>query len=85
MEIQYSPKFMRLYKKLPVDVKFLAEKQEKIFRQNQFDPRLKTHKLSGPLRNYWAFWIDYKYRVIFSFIDLRTARFHIIGDHSVYK
>lgn len=85
MSIEYSPKFMRLYKKLPADIKILAEKQEKIFRKNPFDKKLRIHKLSGPMRNYWAFWIDYRYRIIFSFLDSKTARFHIVGDHSVYK
>jgi len=85
MNIEYSPKFERLYKKLPEDIKILAVEQEKIFRKNPFDPKLKTHKLSGPLRNYWAFWIDYKYRLIFSFLNSKTVRFHIIGDHRIYK
>jgi len=85
MNIEYSPKFERLYKKLPNDIKILAAEQEKIFRKNPFDPKLKTHKLSGPLRNYWAFWIDYKYRLIFSFLNSKTVRFHIIGDHRIYK
>ena len=85
MKIEYSPKFKRLYKDLPRYVKILAAERENIFRTNPFDPRLKTHKLSGALRNYWAFWIDYKYRIIFSFIDTGTVRFHIVGDHSIYK
>ena len=85
MNIEYSPKFERLYKKLPEDIKILAVEQEKIFRKNPFDSKLKVHKLSGPLRNYWAFWIDYKYRIIFSFLDSKTARFYIVGDHSIYQ
>lgn len=85
MQIEYSPKFARLYKKLPKEIKISAEEREKIFRQNPFDARLKTHKLGGVLKNYWAFWIDYKYRIIFSLLDKNTARFHIVGDHSIYK
>ncbi|MEK7451569.1 MAG: type II toxin-antitoxin system mRNA interferase toxin, RelE/StbE family [Patescibacteria group bacterium] len=85
MRIEYSPKFVRLYKKMPKDIKILAEKQEKIFRQNQFDPRLKAHKLSGPLRKYWAFRIDCQYRIVFSFLDSKTIRFHAIGNHKIYE
>ncbi len=85
MKIEYSPKFVRLYKKLPEEIKILAEKQMEIFCQNPFDSRLKTHKLSGPLRNYWAFWINYQYRIIFSFLSEDTIRFHIVGDHKIYE
>lgn len=85
MNVEYSPKFLRMYKKLPGDVKNSAEEKIKIFRKNPLDARLKTHKLGGPLRNYWAFWIDHKYRILFAFWDSKTARFHTVGDHSIYQ
>ena len=66
MRIVYSKKFAREYKKLPEQLKILAEQKEKIFRGNPFNPRLKTHKLTGRLREFWAFSIDYQYRIIFS-------------------
>ena len=85
MTIEYSPKFCRWYKELPKDIKILAEKQERIFRKSPFDPRLKTHKLSVPLRRYWAFSVGRDYRIIFSFVDYQKVRFHLVGDHKVYK
>lgn len=65
MRIEYPPRFLRLYKKLPKTVKDLAEKKEEIFIKNPFDVRLRTHKLSGRLEKYWVFWIDYRYRTLF--------------------
>ena len=47
MEIRYSSKFKRQYKKLSKEVKVHAEKREVLFRKNPFDSRLKTHKLHG--------------------------------------
>jgi addiction module RelE/StbE family toxin len=84
MDIEYSPKFLRAFKKLPKDAKILAREKIEIFQKDPFDAKLKTHKLSGPLRNYWAFGINQKYRVIFSFFNSKIARFHIVGDHSIY-
>lgn len=84
MKIIYSSKFAKEYKKLPDKIKDLAEKKEKIFRQNPFDPRLKTHKLSGKFREFWSFSIDYKYRIIFEFADEKTIYFHSVGSHRVY-
>ncbi len=85
MEIYYSPKFAREYKKLPKEVKDLAEKQEKIFRKNPFDPRLDTHKRTGRLKEFRAFSIDGRYRIIFEFAKKDTIWFHSVGDHSIYQ
>ncbi len=85
MKIYYSSKFAREYKSLPMIVKKKAEKQEKLFRNNQFDLKLKTHKLSGVLKDFWAFSIDHKYRIIFEFTDEKTIWFHSTGDQSIYQ
>jgi len=84
MKIFYSPHFERQYKKLPSVLQVLAEKREKIFRKNPFDPRLKTHKLKGRLGEFWSFSVDFKYRIIFEFIENGDVRMHSIGDHDIY-
>jgi mRNA-degrading endonuclease YafQ of YafQ-DinJ toxin-antitoxin module len=52
-----------------------------IFQSNPFDPRLKTHQLSGQLQGLWSFSIDYDVRVVFSFIEPSRALFVEIGTH----
>ena len=71
MNIEYSPKFARQFKKLP--------------RNNPFDPKLKTHKLHGTMKEYWAFSISYDYRIGFTFVDGDLVRFHAIGSHDIYQ
>lgn len=85
MLIVYSSHFLRAYKKCPKDIQTRAKEQEKIFRINHFDPRLKTHKLAGNFFGYYAFSITYNYRIIFR-LDNRDAEayFITIGDHSIY-
>jgi len=85
MNIYYSPAFRKMYKRLPQRLKLAAEEKEKIFRQNPFDTRLDTHKLGGKLRGYWAFSIDYHYRIAFSFVLGGDVRFHAVGTHNIYK
>lgn len=85
MKIFYSSKFEREYRRLPERVKLLAEEKEKVFRKKSFDPQLKTHKLSGKFKGFWAFWIDDKYRIIFDFAKEGVVWFHSTGDHSIYK
>ena len=72
MKIYYSSKFAKEYKRLPGKVKTAAEKREKIFRVNPFDPGLKTHRLSGKLKDY------------FEFVGKDTAWLHSVGTHEIY-
>jgi len=85
MKIFYSRKFSNEYKRLPFKVKLLAEKKEEIFRRNPFEPQLKTHKLSGRLKDYYSFSIDYQYRIVFEFENNDTVWFHSVGTHEIYK
>ncbi|PIZ73629.1 type II toxin-antitoxin system mRNA interferase toxin, RelE/StbE family [Candidatus Peregrinibacteria bacterium CG_4_10_14_0_2_um_filter_43_11] len=85
MEIIYTSRFNRVYKKLRIKIKLLAERQELIFRKNPFDHRLRTHKLTGSLEGFWSFSIDYEYRIIFTFGKNDEVFFHLIGNHQVYS
>jgi len=85
MKIDYSPEFRRRFKKLSRGLKIKALEKEKLFRKNYRDSKLKTHKLSGKLAGKLAFWIDFRNRVIFSFIDPKMVRFHSVGSHDIYK
>jgi mRNA-degrading endonuclease YafQ of YafQ-DinJ toxin-antitoxin module len=84
MNIIYSPRFARDYKKLPDNIKDVAEENEIVFRKNPFDQRLKTHKLKGRLSGFLSFSIGHRHRIIFEFSqDGKTAYFHLVGDHDV--
>lgn len=84
-EIWYSEHFHRALKKLPPELKPEIRKREKIFKANCFDTRLKTHKLSGRLKNYWSFSITHSYRVVFQFLGKKKVGFIDVGDHSIYQ
>lgn len=85
MNIVYSPKFLREYKRLPVEIKLLIESKGAIFRCNPFDFRLKTHRLHGRLTDLWAFSVNYHYRIIFEFVDGNTVELHTVGNHDIYE
>jgi len=85
MQIIYSPQFVKDYKKINDQTKKKAEAKENVFRDNPFDSRLKTHKLSGKLRDLWSFSVDYDCRIIFEFKSEKVVIFHTIGGHFIYK
>lgn len=85
MEIVYLPKFVKTYRKIPTKIKILAEKKEKLFRKNPYDPRLKTHVLRGDLEGRWSFSVNYQYRIVFRFDGTKKVHFLVIGTHEVYQ
>lgn len=85
MNIYYSSKFEKEYKKLPIEIKKLAEKKVKLFRENPHNPALKSHQLTGRLKTYWSFSINYQFRIIFEFINKDEVWFHSVGTHEIYR
>jgi mRNA-degrading endonuclease YafQ of YafQ-DinJ toxin-antitoxin module len=54
-----------------------------LFINDPFDAKLKTHKLSGKLKNLWSFSIGYDLRIVFYFTPdkPKKAVFVDIGTH----
>jgi mRNA-degrading endonuclease YafQ of YafQ-DinJ toxin-antitoxin module len=84
MKIYYYSQFFKSYKSLAQNIKRKTELKEKIFRESPFHSILKTHKLSGKLKNQWSFSVDNKYRILFEFDD-GDVIFLDIGTHEIYK
>jgi mRNA-degrading endonuclease YafQ of YafQ-DinJ toxin-antitoxin module len=52
-----------------------------LFVKDPFHPTLKTHKLGGPLKEYYAFSLSYNLRVLFRFLDKNEVLLISIGTH----
>ena len=85
MKVCHSPHFRRAYEKLSIALKLRAEAREIIFKNNPFDPRLKTHKLHGKYSDYWAFSVTSSYRIMFIFSGKDQVVFIDIDDHGIYR
>ena len=84
IESAFSSSFKRAFKKsvagnASVETRFWERVE--LFKSNPFDPKLRTHKLSGKLKDLWSFSIEYDLRVIFSFADQERIIFVDIGSH----
>ncbi|MCX6154976.1 MAG: type II toxin-antitoxin system mRNA interferase toxin, RelE/StbE family [Candidatus Kapabacteria bacterium] len=67
-----SSNFIRSAKKLARKYpNFLIELNEtlKILTSNLYDSRLKTHKLNGEMKEFWACSINYELRIIFQLVN----------------
>lgn len=84
IRITWDQGFKRIYKK---NIKKNHELKKKfwdameVFSKNPFNPRLRTHKLTGQLEGLWALSIDYDCRVVFQFISKNEVLLIDIGGH----
>ncbi len=83
MEVSFSSAFKRAFKKrikgnIELEERFWQKLEQ--FTLNPYDPNLKTHKLSGKLKDYWSFSVDYDERVLFYFTEEEKAVFVDIGS-----
>ncbi len=85
IKIYPTSRFRKSYRKLPLSIKKKAERREKIFVFSPFEPSLKTHKLKGELKNYWAYSVDDDYRILFKFTNGDRVIYFDIGTHEIYK
>ncbi len=85
MKIIYHSKFLKEYEKLPAHTQRLLEEKEMVFKNNPFNPQLKTHKLHGKFKGMYFFSINYNYRIIFEILKGEIFVFLLIGKHSIYK
>lgn len=84
MEVSFSASFKRAFKKRikgnsNLEARFWQKLEQ--FIKEPFDPSLKTHKLSGKLKDLWSFSIDYDERIVFYFTEDEKAVFVDIGSH----
>jgi len=84
VNLVWDQAFKRKYKKkfsTNIDLKKNFWEAMSSFSQNPFDPKLRTHKLTGKLKGLWSFSVSYDCRVIFRFINDRDVLLIDIGNH----
>ena len=84
IEVAFSSSFKKAFKKKikrNKELEKLLWEKLKIFIENPFSPQLKTHKLSGELRNLWSFSLEYDLRVVFFFAEENKVVLVDIGTH----
>ncbi|NJO17548.1 MAG: type II toxin-antitoxin system mRNA interferase toxin, RelE/StbE family [Thioploca sp.] len=84
MKIAFSPVFERSFRKRFKGKRHLQERfwqRVEIFLENPFDSRLRTHKLTGNLKELWSFSVEYDTRVVFYFVTDEKVVFVDVGTH----
>ncbi|MFH1712823.1 MAG: type II toxin-antitoxin system YafQ family toxin [Candidatus Jacksonbacteria bacterium] len=85
MKINRSSRFKRSFKKLPLYIQNDFDQRIQIFFSDPFHPSLHTHKLSGNLADYYAFYLRDGFRVLFDFDKPDLILLVNIGSHDDYQ
>ena len=80
-----STRFKRSFKKIPFHIKKDFDKKIEIFQKDPFYSSLYTHKLNGNLGDYYAFYLQDSFRVMFDFVEPNIVLLVNIGSHDQYK
>ncbi len=85
MEILYKPTFIRQFNRLEELLQDEVLEKIELFKNEKNHKQLKVHKLTGKLKNFYSFSVNYSYRIIFSYENKKSVVLFAIGDHDVYK
>ncbi len=70
MNLIWTKQFLKKYRKWELrhpHLKIKSRERILLFEKDPFHPALKTHSLVNELDGFWAFSINYEYRIIFIF------------------
>jgi mRNA-degrading endonuclease YafQ of YafQ-DinJ toxin-antitoxin module len=85
MDISYTPTFIKQLASLEKDLQSEAIEKIELFLDTKNHLQLKTHKLKGRLKGKYSFSVNYKTRIVFSFLSRNEVVLLAVGDHDVYK
>jgi len=82
MTIQYTPKFKKQYKKLPVNFQKQFDERLLLFLEDPTNPVLRVHPLKGSYSGYWSMNVSGDLRALYLKKGDELIIFALIGTHS---
>ena len=84
MQLNVSSRLKRSYKRLPRLLQADFDRKVQLFVADQFDQKLRTHKLKGKLQECHAFCLRDGFRVLFEFVSNVEVNLLDVGPHNKY-
>jgi len=85
MEIKYTKKFLKKFKKLKSSEKAQVYKTEQLFKENLKHPSLRLHRITNDLYNLWSISVNMKIRIlVYEENNFLNVIFLDIGGHEIY-
>lgn len=85
MEVSFSPLFVKTLQSFPDALREEVITKINLLQDEQNHEMLRVHKLKGRLKGYYAFSVNYRFRILFQYVGKpRRAYLLTVGDHDVY-
>lgn len=84
MEILFTARFLRSFKKLPPDVQDDCHRAIDIFKKQNGSEKIKLHKLQGKMRKFYSFSANFSFRIVIK-KEKKKIYFMDVGSHGLYK
>ncbi len=85
MNIVYTASFLKLLKRLELDIQNEVIEKTELFKDRKNHKNLNVHKLQGKFTGSYSFYVNYKIRIVFDYINKEDVAFLLVGDHDIYK
>ena len=85
MKVAYTPRFLRLLKKMPAGLQDEVIEKIELFKNVDNHQRLEVHKLKGRLKKFYGFSVNYRDRIVFEYMSENEVALLAVGDHEIYK
>jgi plasmid maintenance system killer protein len=80
-----TPQFKKMFSKLEQLLQEEALEKIDLFSDVANHKSLKVHKLHGVYKKHYSFSVNYKTRIVFTYLTPNEAVLMAIGDHDVYN
>ncbi|TSC73616.1 MAG: hypothetical protein G01um101448_667 [Parcubacteria group bacterium Gr01-1014_48] len=84
MKVYFLPIFVRQFSRLEFGLQQEATEKIEFFKNKKNHKQLKAHQLHGRLAKRYSFSVNYKTRIVFSYLSKNEVVLLAIGDHDVY-
>lgn len=85
IDIVYRPEFVRNYRNLPTELKNETKEAIDLFKERDNHKLLKVHKLHGKMKDRYSFSVNFRYRIVFRYMNKNTVALLSLGDHDIYQ
>ncbi len=85
MKIAYTAYFLKLLSKLELNLQNEVIEKTELFKDRNNHRGLNAHKLHGKFAGSYGFYVNYKIRIVFDYMNKEEAVFLLVGDHDIYK
>lgn len=84
-KVLFSQKFIEQLEVLSPKIQTFAEKKIVLFQAEPKHTSLRTHRLHGPLKDYFSFSVNHQFRIVFEYGKSGIVHLLKIGGHEIYR